>query len=142
MNSETDTCNDVFFLIAASELVAAGVPVYASEPDHQQIGTDDILSGTEVVDDMTINAEEDDDFKIHDEYIDGDTEEDIEDAGLLQSVINASGTINASTLKDNDILMLDGDTTLVMNVERTLMFIWGSHDLIVDGTHQLRYHYP
>ncbi|MCR4739248.1 MAG: hypothetical protein K5886_03185, partial [Lachnospiraceae bacterium] len=55
----------------------------------------------------------------------------------LQSLVNVSGTIKASTLSDNDMVQLTGDTTLFMDVERTLMFIWGNYELVVGGTSPL-----
>nr|MCR5508019.1 hypothetical protein [Lachnospiraceae bacterium] len=152
------------FMIAASELLMAGAPVYAAEPDQLQIETDDILSGTEVaddisdtdiadesqetveesipVDDMTIDLEEDDALDIHDEYIEEDIEEYSEDDERLGATVNVSGTIYASNLNDNDGLNIKGDTTLIMDVEKTLLSIWGDYDLVVKGDHKLTLNNP
>ena len=61
--------------------------------------------------------------------------------GIVYEIIvtdsNVSGTIYASSLTDNDSLVLTGDTTLVMDVNKSLKSISGGYALTVQGGNTL-----
>ncbi|MBO4902277.1 MAG: hypothetical protein J5518_05735 [Lachnospiraceae bacterium] len=101
----------------------------ADDPE-QQILTDDydLLSETEVVDDTAASFE----YPV----------EESEDVPMLGSTVNVSGTVYASNLNDNDGLNIKGDTTLIMDVEKTLLSIWGDYDLVVKGDYKLTLNNP
>lgn len=58
--------------------------------------------------------------------------------GIVYEIIvtdtNVSGTIYASSLADNDNLVLTGDTTLVMDVNKSLKSISGAYALTIQGS--------
>ncbi|MBQ6018071.1 MAG: InlB B-repeat-containing protein [Clostridiales bacterium] len=61
--------------------------------------------------------------------------------GIVYEIIvtdsNVSGTIYASSLTDNDNLVLTGDTTLVMDVNKSLKSISGAYALTIQGSNTL-----
>ena len=61
--------------------------------------------------------------------------------GIVYEIIvtdtNVSGTIYASSLADNDNLVLTGDTTLVMDVNKSLKSISGAYALTIQGSNTL-----
>ena len=61
--------------------------------------------------------------------------------GIVYEIIvtdtNVSGTINASQLANNDEVILYGDTTLILDADKTIKSIRGNHSLTIQGDKKL-----